>query len=272
MKTNIISNYIKISNKKQILSLLLLFINFSKLNIEHILEILKKKDKNDLYYFQKIIYIDKNVKNYDNSIIHSKTLYYILLKYNKNILHHKNINILDYGCGNCTLGNHLAKLLKQNISYGVDIDNWSENFKNNNKNLIFKNIKENKKIPFNDKFFNIIIISMVLHHVKNIDFVLKEIYRLLNDNAILIIREHDAVNIQDHCLIELQHYIYMYTTYKNKIYKENKNYYSNYKSIKEWKELIKKYKFKNIQFQYEFSNHNRPEIKNMRQAIIICQK
>lgn len=44
-----------------------------------------------------------------------------------------------------------------------------------------------EKIPFEDGFFNIVIIDNVLDHVSSPDLVLKEIYRVLSKNGILYI-------------------------------------------------------------------------------------
>lgn len=44
-----------------------------------------------------------------------------------------------------------------------------------------------EKIPFDDGFFNIVIIDNVLDHVSKPDLVLKEIYRVLSKNGILYI-------------------------------------------------------------------------------------
>ena len=183
------------------------------------------------------------------------------------------MKVLDYGCGHCTLGIHFSKLLGLKKSYGCDINNWNEKFsQNKNDYLQFKVLKENEKVSFENEYFDVIIISMVLHHVQNNSFIFSELYRLLKPNGILIIREHDAVSQTDKMLIDLQHYIYMYNTYGHEIYEKNKNYYSNYKSIQEWILICKKYKFTNFMHHYEFSNYKRPEIKIMRQSIIFCHK
>lgn len=272
-------HHLKNNNKKKIyINLLNLLAISSRLNIKDIINNLEntKEKKNDIYYFNKIIKTEKD-ENYDNSINHAQILYYLFEKYT--FLHFKSLKknelkILDYGCGHCTLGIHFSKLLGINTSYGCDIENWNENFKKEekNSNFIFKKIIENKKIPFENKFFDIIIISMVLHHVKDYSFVFNELYRLLKPNGILILREHDAVHKTDKDLIDLQHYIYMYNIYGNQLYDKNKNYYSNYKSINEWKTILQNKSFKNIIHNYEFSNPKRPEIKLARQCIIMCHK
>ena len=272
-------NNLNKNNKKKYLNLLYLLSNSSNLEIKDIVQILEKskyKKKTDIYYFNKIVF--RKNKNYDNSIHHAQILYYLFEKYIFSILKDnikkKNLKLLDYGCGHCTLGIQFATLLGLKESYGCDIDNWNEYFlkEKSNNNFKFKKIIENEKVSFENEYFDVIIISMVLHHVKDYSFIFTELYRLLKPNGILIIREHDAVNESDKNFIDLQHYIYMYITYGNKIYIKNKDYYSNYKSIDEWISILKKYKFKNFVHSYEYSNNKRPEIKLMRQCIVICHK
>ena len=131
--------------------------------------------------------------------------------------------------------------------------------------LIFSYIQPNKKLPFKDNTFDIIIVSMVLHHIKNTDFVISELYRILKKGGILLIREHDAYDINDKMLIEIQHIIYMYKTYNKKYIKMNKEYYSNYKSIKEWIDALKN---RNFFIEYD----KKIMVKTMRQFIILSTK
>lgn len=275
---NLIKN--KNKNKKIYINLLQLLSNSSSLQIKDIVNIVESihKKKNDLYYFNKIIL--RKEENYDNSKRHAVLLYYSFEKYLfflKTKINKYKTKILDYGCGHCTLGIEFSRLLGLDKSYGCDISNWNENFisqqkKNKNSHFEFKVIKENKRVSFENEFFDVIIISMVLHHVINYSFIFTELYRLLKPNGILIIREHDAVYESDKMLIDLQHYIYMYITYGDEVYIKNYDYYSHYRSVKEWNLILKKYKFKNIRHNYEYSNTKRPEIKLMRQCIIMCHK
>ena len=60
-----------------------------------------------------------------------------------------------------------------------------------------------KGLPFKDKFFDYILCSQVLEHIKNLDFVMKEIYRIAKPNAIIHIevpyyRAKEAFTNPDH--------------------------------------------------------------------------
>ena len=87
--------------------------------------------------------------------------------------------ILDLGCGNCR--NLLA--FKNLDCYGID---FSENMliearkftKKHNFKVKLKQASI-EKIPFDDNYFDYVLAIAVLHHLKNLEISLKEIYRVL---------------------------------------------------------------------------------------------
>ncbi len=122
---------------------------------------------------------------------------------------------LDVGCGNgkfaITMG-ELLKLKKDDI-YGVDLDNFSEQKdwgrgKFSDK-FTFKELQFDKPYPFEDNYFDLITIKMVLHHVTNFDFTLKELVRIMKINGSLIIVEHDSFTFADYMLNDIEHGFYI---------------------------------------------------------------
>ncbi len=127
----------------------------------------------------------------------------------------KDANYLDIGTGSGKFSINFGKTLglsKDHI-YGVDMENFAEqkdwNRDVNNKEFIFKTIEENKPYPFDDNFFNVISMKMVLHHVKDVEFLFKEITRILKKNGLLIILEHDSFTYADYMLNDIEHGFYM---------------------------------------------------------------
>lgn len=180
---------------------------------------------------------------------------------------------LDVGCGNGKFAITMGELLnlKKDDIYGVDLDNFSEQkdwgrakFKDK---FIFKELQYNKPYPFEDNYFDLITIKMVLHHVTNLDFTLKELVRILKINGSLIVVEHDAFTYADYMLNDIEHGFYInvfgennveedYLNLKSKsVYKEKESigihkYYS-------WPELsfhLRKHGFEFVRKQL-FSNH-----------------
>jgi ubiquinone/menaquinone biosynthesis C-methylase UbiE len=97
------------------------------------------------------------------------------------------INILDWGCGR---GRSVAKLKEEGFNaYGVDIDetimhNGYRLFEQRglNPDSILLNVKKTSRLD--DGFFHIIFSEQVLEHIKDIYFVLAEMYRLTKPGGI----------------------------------------------------------------------------------------
>jgi ubiquinone/menaquinone biosynthesis C-methylase UbiE len=139
---------------------------------------------------------------------------------------------LDIGCGNGKFAITFGKVLnlEKNDIYGVDLGNFSEQgdwkrTKNINE-FIFKELKYNETYPFEDNYFDFITIKMVLHHVKNIDFTLREIVRILKINGSIVIIEHDSFTYADYMLNDIEHGFYM------NVFNEN-NQEENYLDLKD---------------------------------------
>jgi ubiquinone/menaquinone biosynthesis C-methylase UbiE len=122
---------------------------------------------------------------------------------------------LDIGCGNGNFAISLGQLLgldKKDI-FGVDLADFSEQgdwgrHRNMDK-FTFQELKYNQPYPFEDNTFDLITIKMVLHHVSNLDFTLKEITRVLKINGALIIVEHDSFTYADYMINDIEHGFYI---------------------------------------------------------------
>ena len=141
-----------------------------------------------------------------NYLITEKIIKY--LKVNK----HKINTYLDVGCGNCKFTKILGKSLKlsENDIYGIDPDNYAEqdDWKRDTKGMTFKRVLDNEEYPFEDNKFYLITLNMVLHHVKDLEFLIKEITRVLKKNGILFITDHDAFTHIDKMLVDIEHQLY----------------------------------------------------------------
>ena len=126
----------------------------------------------------KINYSSK-VKNFSSSKSQLIEQKFIL----KQINLFKKKKILDYGCNNCSFNFFLNK----NFLYcGVDSNAriLTEKIKKYSKN--FKLIKNNK-MPFKKKTFDCVLLSHVIGHIENTNTLLKNLYRVLSVNGIIII-------------------------------------------------------------------------------------
>ena len=133
---------------------------------------------------------------------------------------------LDFGCGDCKL----VKLFGESINiksenmYGADIESWGEYDTKKRKDLGIKfvELKPNKKYNFKDDMFSVISCMMVLHHIDNLDFCLKELNRIMKIGGYLYITEHMIVNYLEKMLVDIEHSIYEIA------YRDNSEYYTSY--------------------------------------------
>ena len=172
-----------------------------------------------------------------------------------NIVKPLNINfksLLDYGCSNGTITKELAKQLNINRIYGADI----VPIETNDFNFIL--LKDNNLMPqIKNKSIDLINCSMVLQHVSNINETLSEFKRIISNNGILVIREHDCPNNDFATFLDILHGLYS-LVWSEPIEDINfvENYKAYYKTSKEWERLLWSFGFKKIYFLYKKSNIN----------------
>ena len=161
----------------------------------------------------------------------------------------KDIKYLDIGCGDGRKTMLFHKIFNINISdvCGTDIKLWGPYQKNRTFPFKFNFILNNEKLNYDDNSFDIITCFLTLHHIKNMDDMISEIYRVLKPNGIFILVEHDVLNYYDNLIIDIQHTFFAFLYDKNKKYIENP-YYSKY--------------FNNMEFEYIFTNKHKFKLLN----------
>ena len=125
-------------------------------------------------------------------------------------IHNPDFKYLDFGGANGELTSSLAKhlgLFKDQV-FVSDIKSWfgTENINEYQKNITLRYLKSSI-LPFQDNSVDFVSAFQVFHHIKELDISLKEIYRILKPNGILLIREHDCDNVATQTLIDLEHSI-----------------------------------------------------------------
>ena len=95
--------------------------------------------------------------------------------------------ILDLGCGNGTQTKYIVKLVSATEAYGIDINQtYLKEAEKTGINGIRADLNTDK-LPFDDDYFDLIILSEVIEHLLNPDNALKEAYRVLKSGGIFII-------------------------------------------------------------------------------------
>jgi SAM-dependent methyltransferase len=93
--------------------------------------------------------------------------------------------ILDAGCGP---GIYSLTLLKKNFDvFAIDIDKEKLDFLKKNSNLIHLTLGDITKLPFKSNFFDFIVCSDVLEHIKEDGKALSELTRVLKIGGTMVI-------------------------------------------------------------------------------------
>ena len=114
--------------------------------------------------------------------------YEYFLEYLKKFPNHKDMKVLDYGCGN----GEVVKLLRKNgiNCYGMDVFYYQGS--NSpilqdplGKSGIIKPISEERDLPVPEKYFDVIISNQVLEHVRNMKSTMFRLGKVLNDDGVM---------------------------------------------------------------------------------------
>jgi ubiquinone/menaquinone biosynthesis C-methylase UbiE len=157
------------------------------------------------------------------------------------------LQFVDIGGGNGNVLSEINKSLGGNKDQFHCIEtttDWIENYNFDNHNITYE-FWENNRLSFLDKCCDIALCMVSLHHMNDdtIHNVLSEIKRILADDGLLLIKEHDSNNAITSQFIEWEHYLYhiLDQAYKGRLI-DVEEYHStiidNYKSKEQWQDLF----------------------------------
>lgn len=134
--------------------------------------------------------------------------------------------------------------------FGTDIQ-WRESYKNLNEDITFVPLEKDEPLSFENNQFGVISVIMTLHHVPNLDFILKELNRVMRPGGYLVLREHDVENDIDKLIIDVEHMIY--DNFNDEYNDETRQlYYGQYISKEAWSKKLEEFGFSNIGTGIEF--------------------
>ena len=113
-----------------------------------------------------------------------KEYFFKFIDYNNN-----NLKVLDIGCGDGKYFNFFKHFFKEENIFGTEISRIRvERCKNKGWRKIYL-IKKMEKLPFSDKYFDLINYDQVIEHIpkEEIHFYLKEMKRILKKDGKLIL-------------------------------------------------------------------------------------
>jgi len=153
--------------------------------------------------------------------------------------------ILDIGCGDGSITKTVSdnlKIPKESV-HGCDILEPAEK----SLNFTFSLIESPGKLPYENDSFDLVYALMSLHHITELDSMLSEIHRVLKDDGIVIIREHDCVSEELSNVLDLVHGFYsMVWSQPQEMESFEDEYFANYFTANNLNELIVKQNFKRV--------------------------
>lgn len=228
--------------RKFIYDMLKYYGEYTKTDINKLVTNNNKNTVNKLRIKQQKYGVVKNIYSEERNKKSASKIYNTIKPYIKNI----NFNsFLDFGGGNCDIAFYIGQFLNIKNVYCVDNDQWGAITWDRRKNVSFTtNIN-----TISDNSIDLILASHSLHHINDIELknIINNFSRILTDNGILVLREHDSPDKEFDKLLDLQHILFDTVIAQNITYDDFlKTFYSNYKSIKEWNKLLYNFKVKKI--------------------------
>lgn len=156
--------------------------------------------------------------------------------------------MLDFGCGDCSISMEVNKLIgTEKNPYCVDIEEWF-NYEKKSDKCNFK-VTDGKTIDHESESMDIVIALHSLHHVQYLSEIIKEIYRVLKTNGILIIKEHDCVTKDDMMIIDIYHAIYELVLKEKPDKSFFDKYYAKYYSAEGLQKILEDVGFKFVKYK-----------------------
>ena len=147
---------------------------------------------------------------------------------------------LDFGGGIGDVSSSIAKnlKLKKENSFVTDIQNWlgKEHTDEYVKHITYRYLKTNL-LPFEKETFDLITCLQVLHHIPDKKYTISQLRKVIKNNGILIVREHDCRDSQDRTMIDIEHSLHAYAVDEQGI-DYFQNYHDNYMSKSELSTLM----------------------------------
>lgn len=149
-------------------------------------------------------------------------------------------NVLDVGCGDGSITKALQQRLSDKFGkvevHGCDI------LQIETADFFFSKISDNGSfLSYPDSHFEVVYALMSLHHVKDVELLLSEIYRVVKPGGLLIIREHDCTSTQLAEVLDIVHGFYA-MVWSNPQEHESfeKEYFGCYRTAIEFDQIIRK--------------------------------
>jgi SAM-dependent methyltransferase len=158
---------------------------------------------------------------------------------------------LDYGCANGTITRRVAATLRVSPAhvFGADVvdvgDHRGYSF------ILLDPDAPPSLAAIPDGSIDLITVSMVLHHVRDVDAVLREFARILSPTGCIVIREHDCTTAEFGEFLDVLHGMYsLVWTEPMEDPAFVDTYRAYYRSEREWTALFARHGFGEVAKKY----------------------
>lgn len=164
--------------------------------------------------------------------------------------------VLDFGGNKGFIASVFAEehhLERQNVVV-TDIDSWY----GHEREKPFSNVTyltlNNQRLPLPSGEFDTVFVLMVLHHIRDFTFTIKELRRVMTKGGLLFLREHDTQTIEDKNAVDIEHSTYelvQHTKTKVEALHYLADYEGFYQPIEEWVRVFESNGFEKVDANYE---------------------
>lgn len=148
----------------------------------------------------------------------------------KTLLPHQASSFLDVGCGNGEIATRISRFLGLNAesSFAADVTN-----RMNSQDQCTYLTVHNNEVPLPDNSIAAATLLMTLHHESSPEILLKEVFRIMQKNGVVIVRDHDASTASQQLAFRAIDTLYFSLFSKD----TNVPMPANYQAIEYWKAL-----------------------------------
>jgi ubiquinone/menaquinone biosynthesis C-methylase UbiE len=124
-----------------------------------------------------------------------------IIKYVNQLKNEKG-HYIDIGCADGSITSAIGIALQAGKIYGLDVEN--------NLNPIYQITFVNNLLSLEDNSMKMVTAMMTLHHIENINMLIKQVSRILSKGGVFIIREHNFTTPESAGVVMVEHIIYDY--------------------------------------------------------------
>ena len=158
----------------------------------------------------------------------------------------EDLKVIEIGCGQAAYIATIASIKNNSECYGFDISKAAIKNASRSHNNVYLLAADAQRIPFADKYFDVVIIFDVLEHLEDVRATLKEAKRILKDDGVF------------HCHVPCEGETLTWTWIANKIHIGNTLKYSYAGHIQQFKKkdiinlIEEQFTIKRVHYSFHF--------------------